>query len=77
MKDLYIKDVNFFQVYVAYEFEDFDNFYKVNRYLFFKKKLYVPNCYMHELLVCEAHGDKLLRHFEVVKTLDVFHEHFY
>jgi hypothetical protein len=44
---------------------------------FLKKKLYVPNCYMHELLVCEAHGGRLLRHFEVVKTLDVFHEHFY
>jgi hypothetical protein len=32
---------------------------------------------MHELLVCEAHEGRLLRHFEVVKTLDVFHEHFY
>jgi hypothetical protein len=32
---------------------------------------------MHELLVREAHRSRLLGHFKVVKTLDVFHEHFY
>jgi 16S rRNA C1402 (ribose-2'-O) methylase RsmI len=32
---------------------------------------------MCELLICEAHGGKLIRHFSVVKTLDVLHEHFY
>jgi len=32
---------------------------------------------MCELLIREAHGGKLIRHFSVVKTLDVLHEHFY
>ena len=30
---------------------------------------------MHELLVREAYRGKLLGHFGVVKTLDVFHKH--
>jgi len=32
---------------------------------------------MHELIVREAHGSGLIRHFEIAKTLDVLHEYFY
>ena len=32
---------------------------------------------MNELLVRETHGDGLFEHFEITKTLEVLHEHFY
>ena len=32
---------------------------------------------MRELLIREAHGGRLMGHFDVVKTFDVMYEHFY
>jgi hypothetical protein len=37
----------------------------------------VPNCSMRELLVREAYGGGLMRHFGVRKTLEILHEHFF
>ena len=34
----------------------------------------MPNCFLRELLVREAH---LLGHFGITKNLEVLHEHFY
>ena len=45
--------------------------------LFRENRLCVPNSFMRELLVCEAHGGGLMGHFGVRKTLDVLHEHFF
>jgi hypothetical protein len=56
MWSIYIKDLDFFQVYVAYEHSVFDKFYRVDGYLFKEKRLYVSNCSMCELLVHEAYG---------------------
>ena len=47
----------------------FENFYKHDGYLFRGNKLCVPNCSMRELLVRQAHGGGLMRHFGVRKTL--------
>lgn len=33
----------------------------VNEYLFKEKRLYMPNYYIHQLLVCEAHEARLMR----------------
>jgi hypothetical protein len=32
---------------------------------------------MHKFLVHKAHGEKLMGHFKVTKTLDVLFKHFY
>jgi hypothetical protein len=55
VKDLYIEDIDFGQVYIACEHSAFDKFYRFDEYLFKKKRLYVFNCSMHKLLVQKAH----------------------
>ena len=37
----------------------------------------VPNSSLRELLVREAHGEGLIGHFGIAKTLDVLKEHFF
>ena len=44
---------------------------------FRENKLCVPHSSLHELLVREAHGGGLMRHFGIAKTLDVLKEHFF
>ena len=39
-----------------------------------KKILCVPNYFIHELLICEAHVDGLMKYFGAHKSLDVLHE---
>ena len=49
----------------------------MNDYLFKENRLRVLASSLLELLVHEAHEGGLIGHFEVTKTLDVLHEHFY
>ena len=50
----------------------------LKRYDFYvEKRLRVFNYSMHEFLVCGVHGDELMEHFGVVKTLDILLENFY
>jgi hypothetical protein len=37
----------------------------------------VPNCSLRELLVRETYVGGLMGHFEITKTLEILHEHFY
>ncbi|KAH9780563.1 hypothetical protein KPL71_008129 [Citrus sinensis] len=77
VKELYANDSDFVDVFVASDKRSFGKFYKHDGYLFRKNKLCVPNSYMHELLVREAHSGGLMGHFRVKKTLETLHEHFY
>lgn len=40
-------------------------------------KLYVPNCSLSELLVCEVHSKGLMGNFRMIKTSNILYEHFY
>jgi len=42
-----------------------------------KKKLCVPNCSIHELLIRGAHKDGLIENFWFANTLEILHENFY
>ena len=64
-------------MYGACEKAAFGKFYRLDGYLFRENRLCVPNSFTRELLVHEAHGGGLMRHFGVRKTLDVLHEHFF
>jgi len=77
IKELYKDDSDFANIYNAFETLVFGKFYRLDEYLFKESHLCVPLSCMRELLVCEAHGGRLMGHFGVVKTLDVLHEHFY
>ena len=51
MKDLFIEDFDFDQVYVLCEHLAFDKFYRIDGYIFKEKRLCVLNYFMYELLV--------------------------
>jgi hypothetical protein len=59
LKDGYANDVDFSYVYMACDKTAFGKFYKHDGYLFKESKLCVPNCSMRELLLREAHGEKI------------------
>ncbi|RDX92168.1 hypothetical protein CR513_25736, partial [Mucuna pruriens] len=48
-----------------------------DEFLFKKNKLCVPIFSLHEMLVKETHGRRLMRHFEIKKTSKILNEHFY
>ncbi|XP_043812189.1 uncharacterized protein LOC122723569, partial [Manihot esculenta] len=77
VKDLYINDVDFGNVFVACKHGAFNSFYRHDGYLFKGKKLCVPRCSMRDLLVLESHCGGLMGHFGVHKTYDTLFEHFY
>ena len=77
IKNLYVGDVDFGNVYVACEQGAFNSFYRHEGYLFKGNKLCVPRCSMRELLVLESHCGGLMGHFGVSKTYDILFEHFY
>ncbi|KAI4313094.1 hypothetical protein MLD38_037866 [Melastoma candidum] len=77
IKELYLHDHDFKEVFSECEKGSFDKFYRHEGYLFRENKLCIPQGSMRELLVREAHGGGLMGHFGVTKTLDVLREHFF
>ena len=77
IKEMYEKDADFGNIFVACESSAFDKFYKHDGFLFRENKLCIPNCSLRELLVLESHGGGLMGHFGVAKTLDMLREHFF
>jgi len=77
VKELYANDDDFASVYRACEMAAFRKFYKLDEYLFRENRFCVPNSFMREMLMYEAHRGGLMDHFGVRKTLDVLHEHFF
>ncbi|KAL5752228.1 hypothetical protein ACOSQ2_022735 [Xanthoceras sorbifolium] len=77
IKELYVEDADFGNVFNACEKVAFGKFYRHDGFLFKETKLCVPKSSLRELLVREAHGGGLMGHFGIAKTLDVLHEHFF
>ncbi|KAG8498980.1 hypothetical protein CXB51_005372 [Gossypium anomalum] len=77
LKDAYVNDSNFGEIFAACEKGSFENFYRYEGYLFREGKLCIPCGSVRDLLVHEAHSGGLMGHFGVNKTLATLHEHFY
>src|SRR2546422_11758998 len=77
IKDIYVDDVDFGNVYAACEVGAFNSFYRQDGFLFKGDKLCMPRCSMRELLVLEAHCGGLKGHFGIDKTLNILNEHFF
>ncbi|KAK0595339.1 hypothetical protein LWI29_005754 [Acer saccharum] len=77
IKELYVEDSDFGNVFNACEKVAFGKFYRHDGFLLRETKLCVPKSSLRELLVREAHGGGLMGHFGIAKTLDVLHEHFF
>ena len=68
IKELYVDDLDFANVFNACEKVAFDKFYRHDGFLFRENKLCVPKSSLRELLVREAHGGGLMGHFGIAKT---------
>lgn len=77
VNELYVNNSDFFDVFATCDKRSFSKFYKHDGYLSRENKLFVPNSFMHELLMKEAHNDGLIGHFRVKKTLKTLHWYFY
>ncbi|KAG8503286.1 hypothetical protein CXB51_001235 [Gossypium anomalum] len=77
LKDAYVNDSDFGEIFAACEKGSFENFYRYEGYLFREGKLCIPYGSVRDLLVHEAHSGGLMGHFGVNKTLATLHEHFY
>ena len=77
IKELYIDDSYFANVFNACEKAAFGKFYRDEGLLFRENCLCVPKSSLRELLVREAHDGGLMGHFGVRKTLDVVSDHFF
>ncbi|KAK4841756.1 hypothetical protein QYF36_009976 [Acer negundo] len=77
IKELYVEDSDFGNVFNACEKVAFGKFYRHDGFLFRETKLCVPKSSLRELLVREAHEGGLMGHFGIAKTLDVLHEYFF
>ena len=77
LKELYVNDDDFGDIYASCEKFGKEDFYRHNRFLFKGSSLCVPQSSVRELLVREAHSGGLMGHFGVMKTLEILHPHFY
>lgn len=77
VKEMYEKDDNFAEIFVACEKVSQNGFYRHNGFLFKENRLCVPKSSIRELLVKESHAGGLMGHFGVQKTLETLQEHFY
>jgi len=73
IKELYLNDHDFGAIYDTCKVLVMDKYFRHDGFLFKKNKLFVPNCFLRELLVREAHGGGLMGHFGITKTLEVLH----
>ena len=77
IKELYVHDNEFSQLYAACEKKSQNGFVRHDNYLFKNNRLCVPRGSMRKLLVREAHEGGLMGHFGVQKTLEMLLEHFH
>jgi len=66
-----------FLTYIKCAQREDTNFFIHDGFLFKEKILCVPQGSLRQSLVREAHESGLMGHFEVAKTLDTLHEHFF
>lgn len=76
IKELYVLDSDFKDVFESCLHGSHDKFYLHDGYLFRENRLCIPKT-SRELLVKEAHGGGLMGHFGVARTLSILHEHFF
>ncbi|XP_052886928.1 uncharacterized protein LOC128295407, partial [Gossypium arboreum] len=67
LKDSYVNDSDFGEIFVSCEKGPFENFYRYEGYLFREGKLWIPCGSVRDLLVHEAHSGGLMGHFGVNK----------
>lgn len=77
LKESYVEDKDFGQIYEAFQKKRVDRFYKGDGFLFRENKHCTPLCSTRELLVHEAHSGSLMGHFGNAKTYDILDEQFY
>jgi hypothetical protein len=67
VKCLYLDDTDFNQVYKACEKLHLINFIGLMVIYLKKKRLGVPDCFLREFVICEAHENDLIGYFRWLK----------
>lgn len=71
IKEMYTYDKDFSSIYKACKHYTFQKYYRRDGFVLRKNILYVPSCFVRELLVLETHSGGLTGYFEANKTLDM------
>jgi len=77
LNEMYQHDCEFAEIFISCTNVSTNRYCRHNDYLFQEKRLCVPKCSIKDLLVRKAYEEGLMGHFEVQKTLETLHEHFY
>ena len=81
IRELYAHDSDFGELYTLCMQPNSSTksglFFVQDGFLFKASRLCIPLCSLHSLLVIEAHGGGLMGHFRVIKTLGIWHDHFF
>jgi hypothetical protein len=78
IKEQYINDANFKEVLLhCKDGKGWNKFIVSDGFVFRDNKLCIPASFVHLLLLQEAHGGGLMRHFGAKKTEDILAGHFF
>lgn len=76
-RDLYRDDPDFKEIWSKCDSGPFQQFSKLDGYLFKGARLCIPVCFLREAIVLEGHAGGLAGHFGCDKTLALLPEQFY
>ncbi|GJW01004.1 RNA-directed DNA polymerase [Tanacetum coccineum] len=76
-RELYCDDPDFREIWSKYDNGPFQQFFKIDGYLFKGARLFIPPCSLREAIVLEGHAGGLAGHFGRDKTLALLREQFY
>lgn len=77
LKDLYYEDPDYSVVMEACKSGPHSAYFLQDGFLFQHSKLCIPKGPLRDLLIKEARGGGLVKHFGFSKMMDVLQEHFY
>ena len=77
IKYLYSQDHDFSKFLELCEKRSHQGFFRHEGYLFKNNILCLPQSFLCELMICEAHKRGLMGHFGIEKTLNILLEHFF
>ncbi|GJU37051.1 RNA-directed DNA polymerase [Tanacetum coccineum] len=76
-RGIYCDDPDFREIWSKFDNGPFQQFSKLDGYLFKGARLCIPLCSLHEAIILEGHAGGLAGHFGRDKTLALLHEQFY
>ncbi|KAF8081445.1 hypothetical protein N665_0886s0005 [Sinapis alba] len=77
LKEMHETDSDFQEAYKSCEKFASGHYFRQDGFLFYDNCLCVPNCSLRDLFVRESHGESLMGHLGISKTLKVLQDHYF